>query len=170
MQPFWSCLLLWYTPNKLRIGKIFKTLCQGQWPRGTKENEQIKLMFLLEKSVTSFTPAKPGFGDFFQTLILFPGRDKSNNFLVKEMRNTIICYGYVILWQIAHVKLIFWKKRILWIASNNPSKEISCDKLLDCPEKEVIRRKLVDIDCTQPFWFFIISLWVQLFIHEWKPF
>ncbi len=30
-----------------------KTLCQGQWPRGNRENGQIKLKFLFEKSVPS---------------------------------------------------------------------------------------------------------------------
>ncbi len=30
-----------------------KTLCQGQWPRGTRGNGQIKVTFLLEKSVHS---------------------------------------------------------------------------------------------------------------------
>ena len=36
------------------LGKIFKMLCQGQWPRGTRENGQIKLTLLLEKSVVHF--------------------------------------------------------------------------------------------------------------------
>ncbi len=31
--------------------KISKTLCPGQWPRGTRENGQIKVAFLLEMSV-----------------------------------------------------------------------------------------------------------------------
>ncbi len=33
------------------LHKIFMALHQGQWPRGTRANEQIKLALLLEKSV-----------------------------------------------------------------------------------------------------------------------
>ncbi len=33
------------------FNKMIKTLCKGHWPRGTKENGQINVAFLLEKSV-----------------------------------------------------------------------------------------------------------------------
>ena len=39
--------------------KIIKTLCQGQWPRGTGENGTIKVAFLSEKSVPVCLQSKP---------------------------------------------------------------------------------------------------------------
>ena len=41
------------------------------------------LEMMLDNTLTSFPPAKPGFGDFSQTLIFIPGQDKSNNFFGK---------------------------------------------------------------------------------------
>ena len=36
---------------KTLFNKIIKTLCQGQWPRGSRKNGQINVAFLLEKGV-----------------------------------------------------------------------------------------------------------------------
>ncbi len=37
--------------KKVQANKIIKTIGQGHWPRGTRENGQINVAFLLEKSV-----------------------------------------------------------------------------------------------------------------------
>ncbi len=55
------------------FNKIIKTLCQGQWPRGTWENVQIKVAFLFEKSVT-FTPS----GNNGKGVVLFAGFGQSS--------------------------------------------------------------------------------------------
>ena len=51
-QVFESCISFGEDckPVDLESYKISMTLCQGQWPRGTKKNEQIKFAFLFEKS------------------------------------------------------------------------------------------------------------------------
>ena len=50
---FWSCFSFGEECIPMNLGSytIIKTLCQGQWPRGTRKNGHIKVSFLLEKSV-----------------------------------------------------------------------------------------------------------------------
>ena len=58
-QHFWSCISFGEECMPVNMGsllprpfnKIIKTLCHGQWPRGTEENGQIKVAFLFKKSV-----------------------------------------------------------------------------------------------------------------------
>ena len=50
---FQSCIS--FGEHCIRQNLKFKTLCHSQWPRGTRGNGQIKLKFLLEKSVVSNT-------------------------------------------------------------------------------------------------------------------
>ena len=53
---FFKLPFFWRECIPVKLGLyIIKTLCQGQWPRGTRENWQFKVMFLLKKSVMHFS-------------------------------------------------------------------------------------------------------------------
>ncbi len=46
-QWIWGCTPIWHT---VALG-VYLVVCRGQWPRATRENGQIKVVFLFEKSV-----------------------------------------------------------------------------------------------------------------------